>query len=46
MQVDTNYFGVLVGEAVLGADTFKDVLGSIRDILGCLTSAYEEECLI
>jgi uncharacterized protein YbjQ (UPF0145 family) len=30
----TDYLGVVVGEAILGANIFKDIFGAIRDIVG------------
>lgn len=37
------YLGVVVGEAILGANIFKDIFGAIRDIVGGRSAAYEEE---
>ncbi|MGS2719981.1 heavy metal-binding domain-containing protein [Paraglaciecola aestuariivivens] len=37
------YLGVVVGEAVMGANIFKDVFASIRDIVGGRSGAYENE---
>lgn len=37
------YKGVVVGEAILGANIFKDIFGAIRDIVGGRAGAYEEE---
>ncbi|MGF1765804.1 heavy metal-binding domain-containing protein [Enterovibrio makurazakiensis] len=39
----THYHGVVVGEAILGANIFKDVFASIRDIVGGRSAAYERE---
>ena len=30
------YRGIVVGEAILGANIFKDLFAGIRDIIGCL----------
>ena len=38
-----DYLGVVVGEAILGANIFKDIFGAIRDIVGGRAGAYEEE---
>ena len=38
-----DYLGVVVGEAILGANIFKDLFGSIRDIVGGRSGAYEKE---
>ena len=37
------YLGVVVGEAILGANVFKDIFGSIRDIVGGRSGSYEKE---
>ena len=37
------YKGVVVGEAIMGANLFKDIFASIRDIVGGRSGAYEEE---
>ena len=37
------YHGVVTGEAILGANVFKDIFASIRDIVGGRSAAYEEE---
>ncbi|GAB3015683.1 heavy metal-binding domain-containing protein [Bowmanella dokdonensis] len=37
------YLGVVVGEAVMGANLFSDIFASIRDIVGGRSGAYEEE---
>ncbi len=37
------YFGLVSGEAILGANIFKDIFASIRDIVGGRAAAYEEE---
>ena len=39
----TEYLGIVVGEAILGANIFKDIFGAIRDIVGGRAGAYEEE---
>lgn len=39
----TEYKGIVVGEAILGANIFKDIFGAIRDIVGGRAGAYEEE---
>ena len=46
-QVDgaeiAEYFGIVTGEAILGANIFKDFFAGIRDIVGGRSAAYEEE---
>lgn len=37
------YHGVVTGEAILGANVFKDIFASIRDIVGGRSAAYERE---
>ena len=37
------YLGVVVGEAILGANIFKDIFGAVRDIVGGRAGAYEDE---
>ena len=37
------YLGIVVGEAVMGANLFKDIFASIRDIVGGRSGAYEDE---
>ncbi|MGL4207216.1 MAG: heavy metal-binding domain-containing protein [Aeromonadaceae bacterium] len=39
----TEYRGIVVGEAILGANIFKDLFAGIRDIIGGRSSAYEKE---
>lgn len=39
----TDYLGVVVGEAILGANIFKDIFGAIRDVVGGRAGAYEDE---
>jgi uncharacterized protein YbjQ (UPF0145 family) len=36
------YLGIVMGEAIIGANIFKDILASIRDIVGGRAGAYEE----
>ncbi|HET7726503.1 MAG TPA: heavy metal-binding domain-containing protein [Candidatus Limnocylindrales bacterium] len=37
------YLGIVTGEAILGANIFKDLFAGIRDIVGGRSGAYEEE---
>jgi uncharacterized protein YbjQ (UPF0145 family) len=39
----TKYYGIVSGEAILGANIFKDIFAGIRDIVGGRSAAYEEE---
>lgn len=37
------YLGIVTGEAILGANIFKDFFAGIRDIVGGRSAAYEGE---
>lgn len=37
------YHGIVVGEAILGANVFRDLFAGITDIVGGRSGAYEEE---
>ena len=37
------YKGIVTGEAILGANIFKDFFAGIRDIVGGRSGAYEKE---
>jgi uncharacterized protein YbjQ (UPF0145 family) len=39
----TRYCGVVAGEAILGANFFKDMFAGIRDIVGGRSGTYERE---
>jgi uncharacterized protein YbjQ (UPF0145 family) len=39
----TRYCGVVAGEAVLGANIFKDLFAGIRDLVGGRSGTYEKE---
>lgn len=39
----TKYCGVVAGEAVLGANLFKDMFAGLRDIVGGRSGTYERE---
>ncbi|WP_146345503.1 heavy metal-binding domain-containing protein [Phaeobacter marinintestinus] len=38
-----DYKGIVVGEAILGANVIRDVFAGITDILGGRSGAYEQE---
>lgn len=38
----TVYLGVVTGEAILGANIFRDFFAGVRDIVGGRSKAYEE----
>ncbi|MCB2205297.1 heavy metal-binding domain-containing protein [bacterium] len=37
------YKGIVTGEAILGANIFKDIFAGIRDIVGGRSATYENE---
>ena len=37
------YLGVIAGEAVMGANIFKDMFAGVRNIIGGRSGAYEKE---
>lgn len=39
----TRYCGIVNGEAILGANVFKDLFAGIRDIVGGRSGTYERE---
>jgi len=39
----TRYCGVIAGEAILGANLFKDLFAGIRDLVGGRSGTYEKE---
>ncbi|HSV57919.1 MAG TPA: heavy metal-binding domain-containing protein [Variovorax sp.] len=39
----TKYCGVVAGEAILGANLFKDLFAGIRDMVGGRSGTYERE---
>jgi uncharacterized protein YbjQ (UPF0145 family) len=39
----TAYLGVVTGEAVLGANLFRDLFAGIRDVVGGRAGSYEKE---
>lgn len=39
----SRYHGIVSGEAILGANIFKDFFAGIRDIVGGRSAAYETE---
>ncbi|MEM7724246.1 MAG: heavy metal-binding domain-containing protein [Pseudomonadota bacterium] len=38
-----SYHGIVVGEAILGANVFRDLFAGITDIIGGRSGAYEQE---
>lgn len=38
----TQYFGIVSGETIIGANVFKDFMASIRDIVGGRAGSYEK----
>ncbi len=41
----TQYHGIVTGEAIMGANLFKDFFASITDIVGGRAAAYEKELI-
>ena len=39
----SDYLGVIAGEAVMGANVFKDIFAGVRNIIGGRSGAYEKE---
>ncbi|XZG69112.1 heavy metal-binding domain-containing protein [Chitinibacteraceae bacterium HSL-7] len=39
----TQYRGIVAGEAILGANLFKDLFAGIRDLVGGRSATYERE---
>jgi uncharacterized protein YbjQ (UPF0145 family) len=39
----TEYRGIVTGEAIMGANIFKDLFAGIRDIVGGRSATYERE---
>ena len=37
------YKGIITGEAILGANIFRDMFAAVRDIVGGRSAAYERE---
>ena len=37
------YYGIVTGEAILGANLFKDLFASVRDLVGGRSATYERE---
>lgn len=38
----TQYLGIVTGEAIIGANLFRDLFAGIRDIVGGRSGSYEE----
>ncbi len=39
------YLGIVTGEAILGANIFKDFFAGVRDVVGGRSAAYEKELI-
>jgi len=37
------YHGIVTGDALIGANIYKDIFSGVRDVVGGRTSAYERE---
>ena len=38
----TRYYGIVSGETIIGANVFRDLFASIRDIVGGRSGSYEK----
>ena len=38
----TAYLGIITGETIIGANLFRDIFASVRDVVGCRSGAYED----
>lgn len=38
----TKYYGIVSGETIIGANLFRDLFASVRDIVGGRSRSYEE----
>lgn len=38
----TRYLGIVTGEAIIGANIFRDMFASVRDIVGGRSATYEK----
>ena len=41
-RMATQHLGIVAGEAIMGANIFRDIFAGIRDIVGGRSGAYEE----
>ena len=41
----SDYLGIVTGEAIMGANIFRDFLAGIRDIIGGWAGAYESKLI-
>ncbi len=39
----SQYLGIVTGEAIMGANIFKDIFASITDVIGGRAAVYEKE---
>ncbi|AAB85013.1 conserved protein [Methanothermobacter thermautotrophicus str. Delta H] len=39
----SRYHGIVTGDALIGANIYKDIFSGVRDVVGGRTSAYERE---
>jgi len=42
-KIKKKYHGLITGEAIMGANLFKDLFAGIRDIVGGRSASYEKE---
>lgn len=41
----TQYYGIVAGEAIMGANIFRDIMASITDVIGGRSAAYEDQLI-
>lgn len=40
-----NYYGIVAGEAIMGANIIRDIFASVTDIIGGRSGVYEEKLI-
>lgn len=41
----TQYYGVVAGETIMGANVLRDIMASITDVIGGRSAAYEDQLI-
>ena len=41
----TQYYGIVAGEAIMGANIVRDFMASITDVIGGRSAAYEDQLI-
>ncbi len=42
-QTIREYYGIVVGESIIATNIFRDIMASVRDVVGGRSKAYEEK---